>query len=45
MQPETAGQEEQGPSQVPFINDPRKPANQDVKPTEPEDDEAEADSE
>ncbi|MDO7902338.1 hypothetical protein ACE1YR_08525 [Pseudomonas sp. K1(2024)] len=27
MQPETEGLEEQGPSRVPFINDPRKPAS------------------
>ncbi|MBA1188013.1 hypothetical protein G7Z99_03035 [Pseudomonas entomophila] len=27
MNPETAGTEEQGPSGVPFINDPEKPAS------------------
>lgn len=27
MQPETEGLEEQGPSRIPFINDPRKPAS------------------
>ncbi|MDH0746847.1 hypothetical protein N5D61_10875 [Pseudomonas sp. GD03842] len=27
MQPETEGLEEQGPSRVPFINDPEKPTS------------------
>ncbi|WP_169338830.1 hypothetical protein [Pseudomonas cremoricolorata] len=45
MQPETAGQEEQGPSQVPFVNDPLKPANHDVKPAEPDDEDPEVEPE
>ncbi|WP_167334496.1 hypothetical protein [Pseudomonas cremoricolorata] len=45
MQPQTAGQEEQGPSQVPFVNDPLKPANQNVKPVEAEDEDPEVEPE
>jgi len=38
MNPETAGTEEQGPSGVPFINDPEKPASRrQVNENEPED--------
>lgn len=32
MNPQTEGTEQQGPSGVPFINDPAKPANQQINP-------------
>lgn len=32
MNPNTEGTEEQGPSGVPFVNDPAKPANAGIKP-------------
>lgn len=39
MQPQTEGLEEQGPSGVPFINDPKKPANLHKPLEEPEESE------
>jgi hypothetical protein len=32
MNPQTEGTEQQGPSGVPFVNDPAKPANDGLKP-------------
>ncbi|WP_459205641.1 hypothetical protein ACSMEV_13750 [Pseudomonas sp. MLB6B] len=43
MQPQTEGLEEQGPSKVPYVNDPHKPANPPSK-TE-EDDEVDGEGE
>ncbi|MDU9037757.1 hypothetical protein C4C32_14260 [Pseudomonas corrugata] len=46
MQPETEGLEEQGPSGVPYINDPEKPTSpplNDADATDEDEDEAEED--
>lgn len=47
MQPKTEGLEEQGPSRVPFINDPQKPSskssNRNGEPAEADDEDIEPD--
>ena len=45
MQPQTEGLEEQGPSKVPYVNDPQKPANPPSKTEEEEEADGEVDAE